>query len=155
MSMELHVLSDIQLNSMAEWQRAIDEESYPIQLDADISLISVKGLLPLTLDGRRTGFECYHDDASGTMGFLGLDHFPHRWKFALGFRWRGDIDELQAAWMAATAYVATTAGVIFDHEEATVLTPEQARKMVADILKGRPHFDAIMEEIHKKLAARK
>src|SRR6185437_11952818 len=120
MSMELHVLSDLQLKSIGEWQQAIENEKYPLQLASDTNLSSVDGLLPSIIEGRRTGFECYHDDSIETMGFLGWNHFPHRWTFAIGLRWRGDIDELLAAWMAATAYAAATAGVVFDHEQAIV-----------------------------------
>lgn len=155
MSMELHVLSDSQLKSIAEWQRAIDAEGYPLQLASDANLSSMDGLLPSTMDGRRTGFECYHDDPTATMGFLGWGHFPHRWTSVLGLRWRGDINELQAAWMAATAYAAATVGVIFDHEQATVLTPDQARKVVSEIVMARPRFDAVMEKIKRKLVTEK
>jgi hypothetical protein len=153
MSMELHVFSDRQLQSIAEWQHALDEERYPLQLAADVILDSVDGFLPSTLDRRRTGFECFHDDAAHTMDFLGRDHFSHSWKCALGLRWRGDFDELQAAWMAATAYAAAADGVIFDHEVAKIVTPEQGRKTVAEILAARPRVDAVMAEIMKKLAA--
>lgn len=153
MSMELHVFSDRQLNSTAELQRALNNQQYPLRLDSDVILRSVNGFLPSTLDGRRTGFECFHDDPGATMDFLGRDHFPHRWSFALGLRWRGDFDELQAAWMAATAYASATDGVMFDHETAKVVTPAQGRKTVGEIVAARPRIDAVMAEMMKKLAA--
>lgn len=153
MSMELHVLSDRQLRSIAEWQRALDEERYPLQLAADVILRSVDGFLPSTLDGRRTGFECFHDDPAHTMDFLGRDRFSHSWKCALGLRWRGDFDELQAAWMAATAYATATAGIIFDHEVAKSVPPEQGRKTVDEIVAARPRIDKVMAELMEKLAA--
>jgi len=153
MSMELHVLSDCQLRSIAEWQRALDDERYPLQLAGDVILRSVDGFLPSTLDGRRTGFECFHDDAAHKMDFFGRDHFPHSWKCALGLRWRGDFDELQAAWMAATAYAAAAGGVIFDHEATKIVTPEQGRKTVAEIVAARPRIGAVMAELMKKLTA--
>jgi hypothetical protein len=153
MSMELHVFSDRQLRSIAEWQRALDEERYPLQLAADVILRSVDGFLPSTLDGRHTGFECFRDDANATMDVLGRHLIVHPWRFALGLRWRGDFDELQAAWTAATAYAAAADGVIFDHEVAKIVTPEQGRETVAEILAARPRVDAVMAEIMKKLAA--
>ena len=153
MSMELHVLSDRRFSSIAEWQRAIDIEKYPLRLAPDIQFATLQGLLPATLDGKQTGFECYHDDATGTMKFLGNEHFEHRWAFALGFRWRGDFDELEAAWMAATAYAAGTGGAIFDHEEGKIFTPEQARTLIVKLVSDRPRLDAAMEEIKRKIAA--
>jgi hypothetical protein len=154
MAMELHVFSDRQFSSIAEWQRAIDIEKYPLRLAADVQFASAQGFLPATLNGRQTGFECYHDDAMGTMKFLGNDHFGHRWGFALGFRWRGDFDELEAAWMAATAYAAGTDGVIFDHQEGKQFTPAQARDVIDGIIRDRPRAEAHVEEVKRKFASK-
>jgi hypothetical protein len=151
MAMELHVLSDRQLNSAAEWQHAINKEAYPLQLDSDFHLGSVKGFLFAKLSGSRTGFECFHDDALETMTFLGKDHFGHRWKYALGFRWRGsNIDELQASWMAATAYAAATAGIIFDHEAGRSIAPQEARRVVGNIVRDTPRLESLLAEIKKQ-----
>jgi hypothetical protein len=154
MAMEMHVLSDRRLNSIAEWQRAIDAETFPLRLDSSVQFNSAEGFLPSRLVDKITGFECYHDDANHTMNFLGVSNFGHRWKYALGFRWRGDAAELQAAWMAATAYAAATGGIVFDHEEGKVFTPPQARETVRDIVRDLPAMEAILQEIKKKFAAR-
>lgn len=151
MSMELHVLSDRQLASIAEWQRAIDAKGFPLKLAADVDLSAAQGLLPARLDGRETGFECFHDDANETMESLGKSNFDHRWRFALGLRWLGSrMDELYAAWMAAAAYAAATDGVVFDHEEGKVFTPRRARDRVAKLMRDRSRLEAIMEAIKKE-----
>jgi hypothetical protein len=100
------------------------------------------------------GFELYHDDAKKTVRFLGVGNFNSIWKFALGFRWRGDFSELEAAWMAATAYAAAAAGIIFDPEEGRVFTPQQARDLVARFISERPRFKALMEEIARKFPSK-
>ena len=101
-----------------------------------------------------TGFECFHDDASETVKHLGASRFDHSWRFALGLRWRGSsMDELFAAWMAATAYAEATGGVIFDHEEGKVLTPQQARALIAKMVRDRPRMEAAIEKIKKKFEA--
>jgi hypothetical protein len=56
MSMELHVLSDRPLNSVAEWQRAIDREGFQLRLSSDIQFATASGMLPVTLEGKQTGF---------------------------------------------------------------------------------------------------
>jgi hypothetical protein len=153
MSMELHVLSDRQLNSITEWQQAIDAEAYPLQLDGDNHLAAVDGFLPARMNGQRTGFECFHDDANETMRFLGDDHFDHRWKYALGFRWLGSrFEELEAAWMAATAYAARTDGIIFDHEEGKVLLPQEGRELIAKFISERPRIKALLEDIEGRFS---
>lgn len=153
MSMELHVLSDRPLNSVVEWQRAITVERYPLRLAADVQFAAVQGFLPATLDGRQTGFECYHDNAAATMNFLGSADFDRQWKHALGLRWLGSkFDELTAAWMAATAYAAATGGIIFDHERGKPLSVEEARATVAAILRDRPRAEAMLEKIEAEFA---
>lgn len=154
MAMEMHVLADRQLASIAEWQRAIDREGYPLSLAEDVELAKVKGLIPAALNGRDTGFECYRDNAKETLEWLGLDHFDHGWQYALGFRWRGDMSELLAAWMAATAYAAATQGILFDHQEAKAFTPEQARETVRAIERDIPRMEAALAELIKKFAQR-
>ena len=47
MSMELHVLSDRPLNSVVEWQRAIDREGFQLRLSSDIQFATASGMLPV------------------------------------------------------------------------------------------------------------
>lgn len=154
MAMELHVLSNHRLNSIAEWQRAVDAQGFPLRLAADVQFASADGLLPARLENKQTGFEFYHDDAKKTVRFLGVGNFNSIWKFALGFRWRGDFSELEAAWMAATAYAAATGGIIFDHEEGKIFTPQQARDLVTGFISERPRIRALMEEIERKFPSK-
>jgi hypothetical protein len=152
MSMELHILSDRQLNSVAEWQRAIDAQGFPLRLASDVLFATASGLLPATLENNKTGFECYHDDAMKTMRFLGVSNFSHFWKYAPGLRWGADFSTLEAAWMAATAYAAATAGIIFDHEEGRVFTPQQGRELVAKFVSDRPRIKAFLEDIERQFS---
>lgn len=153
MSMELHVLSDRRLASIAEWQHAIDAEGFPLVLAADVDLAMARGFLPATLQGRQSGFESYDDDAARTLDFLGRNHFDRPWRHALGFRWLGSrFDELETAWMAATAYAAATAGIVFDHEEGKVFTPAEARETVRTIQRDRPATEAIMQQVKDRFS---
>jgi len=150
--MEMHVLSDRRLASIAEWQRAIDIEGFPLQLSSDVRLDTAQGFLPSRLANKHTGFECYHDNAIETMKFLGQNNFGQRWAFALGLRWIGDPTELQAAWMAATAYARATGGIIFDHQEGRAFTPLQALEVIRAIERDLPAFEQAIREIAKKFA---
>ena len=52
MSMQICVLSDTQLNSISEWQRAIDAQGFPLRLSNDELLAQVRDLACLL--GRET-----------------------------------------------------------------------------------------------------
>lgn len=151
MAMELHSLSDRRLNDSAEWQHAINLASYPVQLSDDFQFASVDGFVSVALSGGQTGFECFHDDASKAMDFLGRENFRHQWKYALGFRWRGtSLDELQAAWMAAVAYASATGGIVFDHEAGKSLTLREAREAVDKIVRNIPRVSETLAAIRKE-----
>lgn len=114
-------------------------------------LDKVRGFFPAILDGKQTGFECFHDDANKIMNGFGAGYFPHAWRFALGFRWLGSrLDELQAAWMAAAAYAVATGGVVLDCEEGQILTPHQAREAIHKILNDLPRVETLLAEIRQK-----
>jgi hypothetical protein len=133
MSMELWIFSDRQLNSVAEWQEAIDREGYPLVLSSEAVVSELNGFFPMHLRGDLTGFECYHDDAAEFMQANPTVDFDRHWKYALGFRWGGNFNELRAAWMAATAYARATDGVIVDDQELMIHTPAMAREVVREV----------------------
>jgi hypothetical protein len=133
MSMEMYVFSDRELDTVSDWQAAIDAEGYPLQLSADVQLKTHSGFLPMHLRGELTGFECDREDAAELIQACPRIDFGHPWKFALGFRWLGSKEsELLAAWMAGTAYAHASGGVIFDGETGKIFTPVEGRKLVYD-----------------------
>lgn len=90
MSMELEILSDLQLKSLHEWQRSIDAIGFPLQLDPNIRVEGIGGFIPARLGETPTGFECYQDNANEIVQSLGISNFDRAWRFALGLRWKGD-----------------------------------------------------------------
>lgn len=126
MAMELWVLSDRQLNTMAEWQHAIDAEGFPLKLSDERSIEKLNGFLPASLRGERTGFECNHWPAANFIRDLSDVEFGHEWKYVLAFRWRGDFDELRAAWIAGSAYARATDGIVFDDQEGKIRNAAEA-----------------------------
>ena len=52
--------------------------------------------------------------------------------------------------MAAAAYAAASAGIIFDHEEGRVFTPQQANELIAKFISDRPNTKAFLEDIERK-----
>ena len=154
MSIEMHVFSDLRLNSTAEWQRAVDLQAHPLKLSSEAALATVKGFFPCSLSGRATGFECFHDDAQKMMEHYGRDNFNRSWKYALGFRFRGDFAELQAAWMAAAAYARATNGIVFDPEAGRSYTPQEAEQVIRDIARDLPAIEAAMKKMEEDILAK-
>lgn len=143
MAMEIFALSDQQLGSMAEWQRAIDAEGYPfpVRLPADVAFADLSGFLPVDYDNAKSGFECDHWQPEDIY-----DNYPsaasgHRWKFALAFRFGYARGELECAWMAAAAYARATGGMVFDTEEAKLFDPDAAAQLVRKIEDDRKLTD--------------
>lgn len=154
MSMEIEVFSNRRLTTTAEWQRAIGIERFPLRLDADVKLENSRGFIPAMLDDSKTGFECFHDDAREAMSALGQKFF-YPWRFAIGIRWVGSrVDELQAAWMAATAYAAATDGIVFDCEEGKSLKPQEAREVIHRIKQDIPRMKELIAEVNRKLSVK-
>ena len=152
MSMEMIVMSDRPINSIAEWQAAIDREGYPLQLAPDIKFEYLSGFLPSHLRGELTGFECFHEDAASLIRNHPDIKFDHDWKFCLAFVWLGSKwKELLAAWMAGTAYVCATDGIIFDSEQDKFVTPDEARRIVHELEHPTPAQQAAMGEVRREL----
>lgn len=151
--MEIFALSDRRLNSIAEWQRAIDGEGFPFppRLSADVLVGQLSGFLPARYDGVLSGFECDHwsprsiaDDYPGAFS-------RHSWKYAMAFRFGIRPGELECAWMAATAYARATNGQIFDTEEARMFQPDEAAGLVRKIEGNRALRAKIGEAVKGKL----
>jgi hypothetical protein len=152
MSMEIWVLSDKQLKSVTEWQQAIDAENYPLQLSGDATFEELRGFFPMQLRGDRSGCECYHDPAEELMRTNSHVDFGHPWKFALGFRWDANLQAMQSAWMAATAYAVATNGVVVDDQELKIRTAEEARREVSQIVEGIPKIEEMLRNFKASLA---
>jgi hypothetical protein len=149
MAMELFVLSDMQLQSIAAWQAAIDSEKFPLRLKDDRPFAALKGFLPVLLRGITTGFECDHWSAETFMQQKSDVNFGRAWRRALAFRWGGDFNQLQSVWMAAAAYAKGTEGIVFDDEGGKVHTAAEACEMVLEIERGIPIIEAFLRDIKR------
>ncbi len=149
MAMELFVLSDQQLKSIAEWQGAIDREGYSLRLDGRKSIENLRGFLPAQLRGTETGFECGCWSVSKLLGAFPGANFGQEWKYVLSFRWGGDLTQLESAWIAAAAYAQATDGVVFDEQDGRIKTPDEARAVVREIITAMPKAEAILREIKR------
>jgi len=141
MSIEIYVLSDRRLASIAEWQQAIDREGFALRLSTEASFDALGGHLPAQWGDKHAGFECDHWKGSAVIDEIPDVEFGRRWKHALGFRFGGDYGALLGAYAAAAAYARATDGVVFDGESGEVLTPEKAVQAARDIERDLPKVE--------------
>jgi hypothetical protein len=152
MAMELYVLFDNALNSIAEWQQAIDAEGFALRSSTDTPLQRLNGFLTTQLRGKRTGFECAHWDSRKLLTENPRIDFGHTWKHALAFRWGADLYASPAAYMAGAAYAKATDGVVLDCEENKIFTPERAAQVARDLDKGIPAVEAAVRAVISKFS---
>jgi hypothetical protein len=133
MSMEIHILSDRLLTSIAAWQAAIDAEGFDLKLDQEVQLQTTSGFVPAMLHGKLSGFECYHDDFRELKAsYSDVPYFKScpDWKQVLSFRWGSLAHEGVSVFMASAAYAKATEGVVYDPEDGKILTQKEVRALV-------------------------
>jgi hypothetical protein len=146
MSMEIYVLSDVRLPSLASWQEAIDAEGFSVKLSSARPFSEIGGFLPIRLSEDQTGFECDHWDANDILSTYSDVDFGHTWRFALAFRWGADLKACLGAYMAAAAYAAATKGVVLDCEQGEVLSPQRAADIARDMDRQMPEIEAAVRK---------
>ena len=151
MWMELYVLSDRTLTSIAEWQESIDVEGFALNLATETPLAALNGVLPARLNGKPVAFECSHWSFDTLMAETPGVDFVRRWTCAFALRWNGNFDESVAAYMAASAYAKAAAGVVFDCEEGKIISPARAREIALDIEKGKAGVEALVQQALERM----
>lgn len=142
MSIELHVLSDQRLGSIAEWQRAIDAEGFSLRLSTEGEFDALHGHLPAVWGDRAAGFECDHLDAAAFFDEMPDLDFGRRWRHVLAFRLGGDFRALMGAYMAAAAYARATGGVVFDDESGEVMSADKAAHVARTVESDLPRLES-------------
>src|SRR5215470_4328594 len=135
MSIEIFVMSDRRLSSIAECQKAIEQEGFNLRLDVSRPFEALHGHLPEWRGSEPAGFECDHWDPADLLDNDDLADvdFGHRWTQTLAFRFGGDFLALWGAFVAATAYARATGGVVFEGESGEILTADKSAEIVRDI----------------------
>ena len=145
MSIEIYVLSDKSLNSIAEWQEAIKREGVDLRLEATRPIEALSGYLPAYRGAQHAGFECDHFDLEKLRDEIaGLD--PQRqWSSVLAFRFGGDPGAAMSAYLAASSYARASGGVVFDGEQGETISPQRAAEIAREIEASLPAIAAAVQ----------
>jgi hypothetical protein len=150
MAMHICVLCDQRLDSIAEWQKSVDAEGFPLRLsDAD-----PERNLAARLRDEETSIEYGFYDFRELKDAFKHVNFERDWKYAVAFTWSSDFAEEIATWMAAAAYARATNGVIFDEQQGKIFTPEESLKISRDSEQRRPAMEAMMRNYIEQLSAK-
>jgi hypothetical protein len=149
MSMELYILSDVKAPSIAAWQQAIDARGFDLQLSTQWALADLNGALPVRIKGAEATFECVHWDAAPLIAELAEDEieFDRPWTYVLALRWGIEIPACVAAYYAAAGYADATGGVIFDCEEAKIISTQRAADIAREIDEQAPMIEAAVARV--------
>jgi hypothetical protein len=150
MSMQICVLADSRLSSIAEWQKSIDAEGFPLQL----SDAKPDRNLGARLREAETSIEYGIYDFGELQDTYKHVNFCHDWKYVIAFTWSSDFTEEIAAWMAATAYARATDGVIFDEQEGKLFTVDESVQITREIERRQPEMEAALRNFMQGLSAK-
>ncbi len=128
MSMEIYVfLNKSDMPSPPDWQQAIVESGFSLQLDMDFDQFTFTGFLPCNLDNRSTGFEYYFSpktDVAAPDTYLAP--LTTAFDSVVTFAWGGSTEELVAVLMASASLANLTPSLLHVPEEDSSLPQSQA-----------------------------
>ena len=81
--------------------------------------------------------------------------FERAWKYCMVFIWGGDLNEMQAAWMAAASYATATEGVVFDEQVGNVLNSPEAIRAARDLRQIAPEAEAVLHNLMELVRAKR
>jgi len=137
MSVELMVLSERRLNSMADWQHAIDAGGLRVALPANMLIERLEGFLPVRSNDTMTGFECDYCDIREILALYPNVIVGRSWPYCLVFRWGGDFEACIAAYISAAAYAKASDGILFDPQDGSLMSSQEA---LTEIVRMRDDF---------------
>lgn len=150
MSMQICVLADSKLGSIAEWQEAIDTDKFPLRLSSP----EPNRNLGARLNEEETSIEYGIYDFSELKNTYPHVSFGRDWKFVVAFTWSSDLAQGIASWMAATAYAGATGGIVFDEQEGKLLTPDKSLQIARDMEQSRPEVEGAIQSYVQGLPAK-
>lgn len=125
MSMEAYALCSKEISSFQEWQAAIDEFDFSIELHFRDKISESQGYLPATWQGLEAGFECSKFSFSELAEVYPRIDFGRPWPFAYAFYFH-TLTGCVGTWFALAACVKLTGGIAYDPQAGRLLSADDA-----------------------------
>jgi len=144
MSLEQHAfLARDSVPSVADWQAAITELGFDLEIYPELKPFEHSGGVPCKLGSIESGFEIYYEPADEL-----LTTYPHAKEpaahrdYAISFRYFGDLADLASVLIAAAALAKSFHAVVYDPQDDVTYTVGdlvgEARQALAQIRRSRP-----------------
>jgi len=105
MALEQHAfVQKAKVPSRNEWQAAIDQLGFDLQLFPDLKPFENSGFLPCRINGKDSGFEIYYEPADDLLAaYPDMKEKMGGRDFAISFRWGGEMGECACELIASAA----------------------------------------------------
>lgn len=101
--------------SPLQWQAAIAERDFPLKINTDLDIVTLKGVLPCEYQGKPGGFECYYSVlSSDDLRYLEI---PESSPCKIMFSAHSPREEFLSAVIAAAVLAEMTGGLLMDPQE--------------------------------------
>ncbi|MCJ2083029.1 hypothetical protein [Methylobacterium sp. J-090] len=142
MSLSAYVLSTRSLETIGEWQAAVDALGFKLTFEgqADERIEDLFGHLPVVWQGHEAGFECLPGDEDAAQDFVEDEEAARLggpWTQILEISYVG-LANIAGVAIAGAVYAHATGGIFWEGEEGVRVSAEEAvayaRRIETDIL---------------------
>jgi len=100
--------------SRTDWQAAITEIGFDMQIDPELKPFEAFGFLPCKLEGRDSGFEIYYDPSDELLtAYPQLKENTGLRDYSISFRWGGDMAECACVLIASAALAKSFGALVY------------------------------------------
>jgi hypothetical protein len=150
MASEIHVLFRGALPHLKALSRAMDELGFPFKVRyAGCSMEQQHGFMPMWFRRDEIGVEFDVFEGRAAVEELAGKEVDPRFDRSGNFRWSSDDDEMLAGFCAAGALAKLVDGVVFDEQDARLLSADEAAELARQVLQ-----DALKRRRTRRPAAR-
>ena len=121
--------------SPSQWQQAIDDAGYDLQVDDGLVPFSHSGFLPCVLLGAKTGVETYYNRVRDAFPDSGVvNEVAGGRDFVISFRWGGDFREAACAMVLSFALASSFDAIVSYEGEVPYASLDGLRKDTDEML---------------------
>ena len=155
MSMEIYLLTNETIPSLAAWQDAIDALKFDVRLIDQHELPTKEIRIKAQCQGKPVLLEIERADLAYVRSEFPEIEFPDGVSFVHVLRWNKTLEGGLAASEAAAAYISFVKGLMIDTEEGKLNNSTRAVELAREMSAGMPALQDLFAEIVAKYQGQK